>query len=528
MEIWKEIAHNAEHGIKNLLELTSEHKVTTALSIVLVSLVVILKAKRSNAIPTVNLWSVIYNMGKHPDLKTALAHKLLEPNYKDEVLIKLTCFPIFSGYILKNADGNKLFYSHSGLNLEKGYEWLLGNIRSKVFKEKPIKVIESVSVLTRLLKPARLSEWAGRILLPTITEKLAQQSEIDDLLSFNYNTVSTMAIRSFTEYCATPEQQQLLIEGVREADVETMMNKNPWHMAFPNLPALVNERERIYHKFTSTLEDIIVNYVTAHKEELDSMTTKKDRDGQDLVSCIIREAYDPITQTIQISNAVSTTAALLDAAVLNQYIATVTLLIHLNAHPDIKKQVEDALQPLVRFLKDNDLLEPGRKCESIPADLVENVDILDACLLETVRIGSTGWTFRKSTKEIVVSENRVIPNDALVLNMQGLVHFDDKINPDPYVFNPSRFLDENGKCVGGARAPHMFSGFGLGICKLKLGKHVCTGMKFASLQIKMLSAIILCKYDLEFAKPDYTLTSMLLGLSKPTEKVSVKLIPKAL
>ncbi|KAJ3268945.1 hypothetical protein HDV01_002084 [Terramyces sp. JEL0728] len=461
-EIWNNIAQNAKHGIKELLQLTAEHKVTAALGAVLVGLFVVLKTKRSNSIPTLNLWSVMYNMGKHPDLKTALAKKLLEPQYMDETLVKLTCFPLFSGYILKNADGNKLFYSNSGLSLEKGYEWLLGNIRSKVFKEKPVKVIESVSVLTRLLKPSKLSEWAGRILLPTITEKLAKQTTIDNMLEFNYNTVSTMAVRTFTEYCATPEQQQRLIEGVREADIESMMNNNPWHMAFPNLPSLVNERERIYHKFTSTLEEVIINYVTAHKEELDAMTTKKDRDGQDLVSCIIREAYDPATQSIQISNAVSTTAALVDAAVLNQYIATVTLLIHLNAHPEIKKRVEESLQPLVQFLKEKDLIEPGSKCDSIPSELVENLDLLDACLLETVRIGSTGWTFRKSTKEIAVDENRIIPNDSLVLNMQGLVHFDDHINPDPYEFTPSRFLDENGKCVGGGKAPHMFSGFGLG------------------------------------------------------------------
>ncbi|KAJ3311407.1 hypothetical protein HDV04_004009 [Boothiomyces sp. JEL0838] len=503
-----------------LPELTKEMK-ASAIGIALALLFALFyRSRTSKDLPVLNLWSVWFSVRKDTTLRSAISQALEAEKFKNHILIRVRLFPFFSAYMMKDPEGVKLFYSHPSLSLPDGYEWLLGSVRAKIFKgdHRKVERIDTVSILSKLLRPQNLSEWAGRILLPTITEKLAQQDTIENLMDFTYNTVSTMSVRTFTQATATKEQQERLVEGIREADIESMMQRNPWHAIIPNFYPLVRERERIYHKMISTVGEIITNYVNSHLDELNSMTTSKQREGPDLVSSLVKGIYDPKTQFLDLDYAIASVGGLVDAAVLNQYIATTLLLIHLNRNPEIKAKVVESLQPLADFLKANGLTKPGTACDSIAPALLEDLDLLDACLLESLRISSTGIVPRVASSDIEV-ESVTIPKGSVVLNSQLIIHHDEKVNEDSNTFNPYRFI-KDGKCVGGNKLPEQFVGFGL-------GRHVCTGMKFASLQIKILCAVILCIYDLQFEKADYTFASVFAGLSKPTENVKVKLTPKA-
>ncbi|KAJ3270338.1 hypothetical protein HDV01_007917 [Terramyces sp. JEL0728] len=496
--------HSWDLGLGKHLQLRQFDKEIskTAIGVAFAVLFALYWRSRKSNLPVLNLWKELDN-----------------EKYKNQTLIVAQMFPLFKCYLMKDPEGVKLFYTNASLSLAEGYEWLIGKVRAKIFRgdHRKIDRIDTVSVLSKLLRPQNLSHWAGRILLPTITEKLAEQSTIDDLMDFSYTTISSMSVRTFSQATATKEQQERLIEGIKEADIESMMRRNPWHAVIPNFYPLVRERERIYHKMISTIDQIVNSYVDAHRDDLNSMTTKKHREGPDLVSSLIREIYDPTTQTLDVDYAIVSIGGLIDAAVLNQYIASTLILIHLNSHPEIKEKVQKSLQPLADFLKINGLTKPGTSCDSIAPELIDDLDLLDACLLESLRIGSTGIVPRIASSDIEV-ESVTIPKGAIILNSQHLVHFDENVNPETKTFNPYRFI-KDGKCVGGNKVPEQFIGFGL-------GRHVCTGMKFASLQIKILCAVILCNYELEFQKSEYSFFSLFAGLAKPDEKVSVKLIPK--
>ncbi|KAJ3325376.1 hypothetical protein HDV06_004235 [Boothiomyces sp. JEL0866] len=467
------------------------------------------RSRQTKNLPVLNLWRVLIAISKALDTE----------EYRSHPLIQVRLFPFFSAYLMKGPEGVKTFYSHPSLSFYDGYDWLIGNVRAKIFRpdHRIIERVDTVSILARLLRPQNLSQWAGRILLPTITEKLAEQETIENLLDFTYDTVSTMAVRTFSFATATKEQQDRLIEGIKEADMESMMRRNPWHAVIPGFYPLVRERERIYHKLISTVGEIVNGYVEMHLDELNNMNSSKQREGPDLFSSLIRGIYDPKTQFLDVDYTIASVAGLADAAVLNQFLGTALILIHLNKHQDIKDKVERSLQPLAEFLNSNGLTKPGTRCDSLPPELIENLDLLDACLLETLRIGSTGITPRKVIQPFEIG-SVTLPKDSIVFNSQFLVHFDETNNPDPDAFNPYRFI-KDGKCVGGNRLPEQFIGFGL-------GRHVCTGMKFASLQIKVLCAVILCTYDLQFEKSEYSFSSVFAGLSRPDEIVKVKLIPK--
>lgn len=75
-----------------------------------------------------------------------------------------------------------------------------------------------------------------------------------------------------------------------------------------------------------------------------------------------------------------------------------------------------------------------------------NLPYCNAVISETQRLGNIVplSLFHKATEDLVIQDKR-IPKGAIVIPVLDSVMFDEKTFPDPMTFDPSRFIDQDGK-----------------------------------------------------------------------------------
>ena len=73
-----------------------------------------------------------------------------------------------------------------------------------------------------------------------------------------------------------------------------------------------------------------------------------------------------------------------------------------------------------------------------------------------------------------------IPGGVGILHLHGLAHFEESRYPDPFQFNPERWLE------GQAPRANAFGG----------GVHLCLGMGVTRLYVPLLLALLLSRFDL--------------------------------
>lgn len=100
----------------------------------------------------------------------------------------------------------------------------------------------------------------------------------------------------------------------------------------------------------------------------------------------------------------------------------------------------------------------------------------------------------------------------------GLMHFNEKLRPDPDGYHPRRFLDRalSGESEGHAKATKPFGG----------GSTHCPGRVFAEKQMIGLVAGILRRYDVEITSPTYTIPWSPSLMISPIDRPSILGSPK--
>ncbi|XP_053675679.1 probable cytochrome P450 308a1 [Anopheles nili] len=161
------------------------------------------------------------------------------------------------------------------------------------------------------------------------------------------------------------------------------------------------------------------------------------------------------------------------------------LLYELAANPSVQDRVAEELQTVLEECE-------GKLTEASLHKLV----YMEAAMMETLRMHSPVFTLpRVCTKDYELPPQ--FPNDTKrVILRRGMsvvipvsaIHYDAEFYPQPYVFNPERFLEENRK----TRPRHAFLGFGE-------GPRLCLGMKFALHQTKTGVATLLNKYRVKLS-----------------------------
>ena len=169
------------------------------------------------------------------------------------------------------------------------------------------------------------------------------------------------------------------------------------------------------------------------------------------------------------------------------------MLIDLAIHPDWKEGCKKEAQDLLsRHLGDSlSSATLSEKLGAIPVSGWEDeLPTLDACIRESHRISLTGAPLRRNVREVKIGEQVVKRGDFLAYSLAD-VHLNSEYYPDPYKYDPGRWLRPDPL----PNAAYPFLGWGA-------GRHPCTGIKMAKLEMKLIMVVLLMRYEFDLVDED--------------------------
>ena len=169
------------------------------------------------------------------------------------------------------------------------------------------------------------------------------------------------------------------------------------------------------------------------------------------------------------------------------------MLVYLAIHPEWKEKCKKEIHALLsRYHDDSPSATLHEKLAAIPVSAWEDeLPILEACTRESQRMITTNITPRRTVqKEMKIGKQVVKRGDFLVYSIAD-VHLNPEYYPEPYNFDPGRWLRPDPV----PNATYPFLGWGA-------GRHPCSGMKVAKLEIKLILALFLTRYEYDFVDKD--------------------------
>lgn len=118
-------------------------------------------------------------------------------------------------------------------------------------------------------------------------------------------------------------------------------------------------------------------------------------------------------------------------------------------------------------------------------------------LRESIRITMVGTAFRRNVSDGDVpigDTGEVVPRDAFTLYMPDDAHMDPAVYSNPTKFDPGRYLPDRAE---DKKVPLAYLGWGA-------GRHPCLGMRFAKLEMSMITAIFAAMFDWELVDVEGT------------------------
>ena len=175
------------------------------------------------------------------------------------------------------------------------------------------------------------------------------------------------------------------------------------------------------------------------------------------------------------------------------------VLIDLAIHPEWREKCKKEIRDLFsRHLGNSSSAALHEKLGAIPISAWEDeLPILEACTRESQRIVISGVALRRNLREEIKIGGQGVKQGDFLAYCLGEVHLNPEYYPEPYKHDPGRWLRPDPI----PNATYPFLGWGA-------GRHPCTGMRVAKLEMKLVSAMFLMgyKFDLvdengKFPKP---------------------------
>ncbi|NP_001018446.2 cytochrome P450 1C1 [Danio rerio] len=248
----------------------------------------------------------------------------------------------------------------------------------------------------------------------------------------------------------------------------SLVDVMPWLQSFPNPVRSVYQNFKTINKeFFNYVKDKVLQ----HRDTYDPDVT---RDMSDAIIGVIEHGKE---STLTKDFVESTVTDLIGAGQDTVSTAMQWMLLLLVKYPSIQSKLQEQIDKVV-----------GR--DRLPS--IEdrcNLAYLDAFIYETMRFTSfVPVTIPHSTTSDVTIEGLHIPKDTVVFINQWSVNHDPQKWSDPHIFNPSRFLDENGALNKDLTNSVMI---------FSTGKRRCIGEQIAKVEVFLFSAILLhqCKFE---------------------------------
>ncbi|KAF7322607.1 hypothetical protein HMN09_00039200 [Mycena chlorophos] len=376
--------------------------------------------------------------------------------------------------VLSGDEGRKLFFSEKTLDFNDGYK-TFGPIspRPEDVNIHPAGASRTgfVKHVLSLSRNDRLAEILPQLLRDIDRHMVAMGSsgtmnpfvEIDQLVfRLTVRLGACRALADSIESVSTLWEHDVVYRVAASAPLALML---PW---LPGRP------KRDKQKATKGIFETIGRYVEARRQAAEQTT-----DG---IDALIAQGYDDAT-------VITYTQGFISAGTQNTTLIACWIIILLSDKGDWRANIIAEINALLET--HGDAGDPVHKrFAAIPLDAwEEQLPALDAVLKETLRLILTGTALRRKIDGDIVHTSKRIKDGDFVAYLLEDIHFDSNIYPNPHSFNPSRFLTSEEK-VAASTVPFPFLGWGV-------GRHPCAGMRTAKLEIKLLVALFLAKFEYE-------------------------------
>ncbi|KAF9482298.1 cytochrome P450 [Pholiota conissans] len=177
------------------------------------------------------------------------------------------------------------------------------------------------------------------------------------------------------------------------------------------------------------------------------------------------------------------------AGVINTGINSCWALVFMSSHPEWKVKAKAEVDAMIEKHTNTTSGDPlHKRLSAVPVSVwEEEMPVMELIIRETLRlVMSTAALRRNILEDLTVSKGVIKPGDFVAYSVAD-AHRNPNIYRQPDEFDPDRFSPgrEEDK-----KATFAFLGWGA-------GRHPCTGMKVAKLEIKLILAMMLAGYDFD-------------------------------
>ena len=170
------------------------------------------------------------------------------------------------------------------------------------------------------------------------------------------------------------------------------------------------------------------------------------------------------------------------------------MLIDLAIHAEWREKCKKEIQHLLSRYLDSSFSSATlhEKLAAVPVSAWEDeLPILEACIRESQRISFVNIALRRNLHgEVKIWKQVVERGDFLAYSLAD-VHLNPEYYPEPYKYDPGRWLRPDPV----PDTTHPFLGWGA-------GRHPCPGMKIAKLEMKLILAFFLMRYEFDLVDKD--------------------------
>ncbi|KAG6914568.1 hypothetical protein DXG01_016585 [Tephrocybe rancida] len=243
---------------------------------------------------------------------------------------------------------------------------------------------------------------------------------------------------------------------------------SPVTLLLPWLPTRARKNEQMVNeKLRATLRTYVEERkaaTTPHPDAIDLLLSKG-LTGERILDCLLNIVW---------------------VSVFNTSVNSSWILVHLASHPEWKQKISVEVNSIINKYA-GDSTEPIHKVlASVPSSAwEEEMPMLDLVIRETLRLTVEGSMPRRNPTGDLEILGKRISKGSFVIYRAGDAHMNPDIYTNPTKFDPDRFAPgrEEDK-----KEPYAFLGWGA-------GRHVCPGMKFAKLQLKIVVSLFLSAYQ---------------------------------
>ncbi|KAM7203021.1 cytochrome P450 6A1 [Rhypophila sp. PSN 637] len=215
------------------------------------------------------------------------------------------------------------------------------------------------------------------------------------------------------------------------------------------------------------------------------------------------------------------------AGQLNSGINAGWLMMYLATTPEWYKKTQEEVDGVVKRHRTSPDQSPTDILAALSVDDWESeFPIIDLGLRESIRLQLVGAACRKnvSGRDVPIGNTgEVVPKDGFATYLCDDLHMNPEIYPNPERWDPGRYLPDRAE---DKKEPHAYMGWGL-------GRHPCLGMRFAKLEMAVIAACFITKFDYTLHTPDgkplaepYPSNRNRFSAHKPERPMRLKITPR--